>query len=150
MTAKKTDNMALYLFHQGTNFHAYDYLGVHKTETGYVFRVWAPHAKEIFVVGDFNGWMDTNPMTCISEEGVWEATIDESMFGEGTKYKFLVRSQAGDVYKADPYAFYAEKAPATASVYYDISGYSWSDKKWLESRKKKMIEPKYETPVNIY
>lgn len=150
MTAKKNDNMALYLFHQGTNFHAYDYLGVHKTETGYVFRVWAPHAKEIFVVGDFNGWMDTNPMTCISEEGVWEATIDGSMFGEGTKYKFLVRSQSGDVYKADPYAFYAEKAPATASVYYDISGYSWSDKKWLDSRKKKMIEPKYETPVNIY
>ena len=75
MTAKKTDNMALYLFHQGTNFHAYDYLGVHKTETGYVFRVWAPDAKEIFVVGEFNGWMDTNPMTRISGEGVWDGAV---------------------------------------------------------------------------
>lgn len=150
MTAKKTDNMAVYLFHQGTNFQAYNYLGAHKTKNGMVFRTWAPNAEEVFVTGDFNGWSKDNPMTRISEEGVWEAFAEASRFGEDSKYKFIIQSAAGEVYKADPYAFYAEKAPATASVYCDISGYSWSDAKWLDARKKKMTEPKYETPLNIY
>ena len=150
MTAKKTDNMAVYLFHQGTNFQAYDYLGAHKTKNGMVFRTWAPNAKAVFVTGDFNGWSKDNPMTRISKEGVWEAVAEASRFGEDSKYKFIIQSAAGEVYKADPYAFYAEKAPATASVCYDISGYSWSDEKWLEARRKKMVEPTYETPLNIY
>lgn len=61
MTAKKTDNMAVYLFHQGTNFQAYDYLGAHKTENGVVFRTWAPHAENVYVTGDFNGWSKETP-----------------------------------------------------------------------------------------
>ena len=81
MTAKKTDNMAVYLFHQGTNFQAYDYLGAHKTKNGMVFRTWAPNAEAVFVTGDFNGWSKDNPMTRISKEGLWEAVVEASRFG---------------------------------------------------------------------
>lgn len=63
--------MALYLFHQGTNYRAYDYLGAHRAQDGFVFRVWAPHATEAFVVGDFNAWGESHPMTRISDGGVF-------------------------------------------------------------------------------
>jgi len=69
-------DLAHYFFHQGTNFNSYDYLGVHKVSVGYVFRVWAPNAHEIFVVGDFNSWERRNPMTRITEMGVWECLIE--------------------------------------------------------------------------
>lgn len=150
MAAKKKDNAAVYLFHQGTNTYAYEYLGAHITGKGTSFRVWAPHAKELFVTGDFNGWTTAHPMTRLSQEGVWEALLEPGTVKQGDKYKFIVRGEAGDIYKADPYAFYAEVAPATASVLWDIRGYTWTDEKWLAARKKKMVEPFYETPINIY
>ncbi len=154
MAVKKTADMAEYLFHEGTNFNAYEYMGVHKIrkgqKTGYVFRTWAPNAAELFLTGDFNGWTKSNPMEKITEQGIWETFLPEDVFGEGSKYKFIVNNYGRDVYKADPYAFYAEKPPATASVYCDISGYNWKDGRWMASRKKKMKEPEYSVPMNIY
>lgn len=152
--ANKTENLATYLFHEGTNFRAYEYLGVHKITDNsalkYVFRVWAPNADAVFLSGDFNFWSTDHPMKKITDEGIWEATLENDDFTDGSKYKFIVRNAGKDIYKADPYAFYAEKAPDTASVYFDISGYEWSDKSWLSERKKKVCEPNYNIPVNIY
>ena len=75
------NDMAPYLFHQGTNFEAHAYLGVHKTEGGYVFRVWAPHATAAFVVGDFNGWGECDPMVRATEGGVLSAWCQPSGLG---------------------------------------------------------------------
>ena len=108
----------LYLFHQGTNYHAYEMLGAHFTEQegkkGVRFAVWAPHAKSISVVGDFNGW-DTrvNAMfRCVDGE-IWTAFIEGLKPGE--LYKYAIEPQWGGphIMKADPYGFYAEKKPET-------------------------------------
>ena len=145
-----TGNPAVYYFHQGTNYESYRYMGAHP---GYkdgadcvVFRVWAPHAKEVSVVGDFNGWNpDANHMKKISEQGVWEAYIP------GIKrydtYKYCIVTPDGELrYKADPFAFHSETAPANASKYYDVSGYEWNDKAWQE----RYIHNIFRSPMNIY
>ena len=74
---KETRNtdLAAYLFHQGTNYRAQDYMGVHRTAGGYLFRLWAPAAVRVFVVGSFNRWEDTVPMTRTTEGGIWEAFV---------------------------------------------------------------------------
>ncbi|MBQ2308509.1 MAG: 1,4-alpha-glucan branching enzyme, partial [Clostridia bacterium] len=74
---KKMNDMAEYLFHQGTNYRAYEYLGAHKTDGGYVFRVWAPNADRIFLSGDFNNWGEDAPLERISEGGIWEITLGD-------------------------------------------------------------------------
>lgn len=147
-TKRDSNNLPLYLFHQGTNYNAYEYLGAHKTtinrQKGVMFRTWAPRAKSVSVVGDFNGW-DTskNVMTRISDGGVFE------LFIKGLKefdvYKFAVSSDGGTVFKADPYAFHAETPPKTASKIYDIDGYEWGDDEFIKNKK-----PPYDSPMNIY
>ncbi len=141
------DNLPLYLFHEGTNAKAYEYLGAHKSGRDSVtFRVWAPNAAAVYVAGDFNGWQsDKSPMQKISK-GVWECEI------KGVKqfdaYKYLIRAKDGrEFYKADPYAFHAETRPGTASKYYGDLNFKWSDGSWLKKRKEKNI---YSSPVNIY
>ena len=67
---ERKNDMAPYLFHQGTNYYAYEYLGVHREDSRYVFRVWAPNADAIFLVGDFNGWSEDMPMTRLSDGGI--------------------------------------------------------------------------------
>ena len=148
---RNQSDLAAYLFHQGTNYQSYDYFGVHPVEGGFVFRVWAPNAYEVFVVGDFNHWCDSDPLTRISDGGVFEGMITSDRFGEGSLYKFKLKTPHGDRYKADPYAFYAELKPETASICYDISKYQWRDAGWLAHRAKTM-SPKtiYEQPLNIY
>ena len=152
MAEKKKGNMAAYLFHEGTNFRAYEYVGVHKNkdEDGFTFRVWAPCADEVFLAGDFNGWGYENPMRRITDDGLWETKLEGGSFGAFSKYKFIIRHAGCDVYKADPYAFFCERPPATASVYYDISGFPWNDEGWLKYRKEGFIEPEYPVPLNIY
>lgn len=124
---------------------AYEYMGCHKTDGGHVFRVWAPNAKSVSLVGDFNGWdIGAHVMHC--ENGIW------SLFIEGLKqydnYKFAITDQNGKtVMKADPYAFHAETAPGTASKVYDIEGFPWTDGEW---KKKKEATNIYDSPVNIY
>ncbi len=124
---------------------AHELLGCHREGDGFVFRVWAPNAAAVSLVGDFNGWtVGATPMQC--ENGIW------SVFTEGLKiydnYKFAITAGDGKTtLKADPFAFHAETAPATASKVYDIAGYDWQDAEWLAGRREKNI---YESPVNIY
>ena len=142
----------LYLFHQGTNYHAYEMLGAHFVERdgkkGVRFAVWAPHAKSISVVGDFNEW-DTrvNPMTRGRDGEIWEVFIPD--IEEGAVYKYAIEPQWGGprIMKADPYGFYAEKKPNTASRVYDLSKYEWKDGDWFEKKKK---ESSYERPMLTY
>ncbi|MBR2311738.1 MAG: 1,4-alpha-glucan branching protein GlgB [Clostridia bacterium] len=144
------NDLAPYLFHQGTNFKAHDYLGVHKTEGGYVFRVWAPHAVAAFVVGDFNGWGESDPMVRATEGGVFECVVSTERFGQGCLYKFKMKTPHGDVYKADPYGTYAGQYPETASIYFDIDGYKWRDAGWLRYRRREAKKPIVSRPLNIY
>lgn len=145
------NNEQLYLFHQGTYYCAYEYLGAHPFEengkTGYIFRTWAPNASKINVVGDFNLWDNTkNPMKKISEGGVWEAKIYGAK--QFDKYKFEIFDKNNYArLKADPYAFMNETNGKTASIVYDIEGYKWNDKGYIEYRNSKN---NYESPMNIY
>jgi len=131
----------LYLYHQGTNCHAYEMLGAHLMQkdgkAGVRFSVWAPHAKSVSVVGDFNNWdTECSRMEKIDDGEIW------CLFIEGLKvesiYKYAIKPQEGvpHILKADPYGFYAEKKPQTASKVYDISKYEWHDSAWYEEKKK--------------
>ena len=141
------NDFPLYVFHQGKNFKAQEFLGAHKVEDGkYVFRVWAPNAESVFVTGTFNGWSeDASPMYRLNDGGVWEAYID------GVKnfdaYKYIIYTQTGrKLYKADPYAIHAETRPGTASKIFE-GNYQWNDSAWLKKRKSSSV---YSSPVNIY
>ena len=149
MLVAKVNDMASYLFHQGTNYKAYDYLGVHVTEQGVVFRVWAPNAEKVFVVGDFNQWLEKAPMKMITRGGVWEAVLPTDAVKLGDKYKFKIYNGGRSVMKSDPYGIEAELPPATATVISDIDGYVWRDEGWLTHRKKKAGKFVNE-PINIY
>ncbi|MGN0967988.1 MAG: 1,4-alpha-glucan branching protein GlgB [Oscillospiraceae bacterium] len=115
-------------------------------QEGYLFRVWAPHARQVALMGDFNGWDSSAlPMERVPD-GVWE------LFVPGLKqydaYKYAIHTQDGRVLaKADPYAFHAETRPGTASKCYDLSGYAWGDKPWLTWRARHLV---YDSPLNIY
>ncbi len=147
-TVKKQDNLPLYLFHQGTNYSAYDYMGAHfirvNGKAGVVFRVWAPNAEQVSVVGDFNGWDENkNVMQRISDGGVFETFI------YGLKdfdcYKYAIKHAGKTVLKADPYAFHAETPAGTASKIYNLDGYKWGDQEFLINK-----TAPYDKPMNIY
>ena len=147
----QSDNsLAPYLFHQGTNFESYRYLGCNKEPNGEtVFRVWAPNADSVYVVGDFNNWDESCPMTRITERGVWECTVNIPD-GERIKYKYKIKRGYRDIYKADPYAFYSGTMLETASYVYSLPAFKWSDGDWLAYRKKVMQNGDYPLPMNIY
>lgn len=146
---KKTNNSSdipVYLFKQGRNCRAYDFFGAHFTENGVVFRVWAPKARAVSVVGEFNMWNDeSHPMEKIAD-GIWEKEI------EGIKqydsYKFSVLAEDGvRRMKADPYAFHAETRPSNASKVFELKGFDWHDDEYLQGIYSRNI---YESPVNVY
>ena len=118
-----------YLFGQGTHYQIYDKLGAHpktyRGKKGMYFAVWAPHAKAVSVVGDFNGWDPSKaPMKPLADSGIFERFIPG--LGTGKLYKYAIQTQKNEwILKADPYAFSAELRPGTASVTADISGFSW-------------------------
>ena len=150
---KKQNNPAdlpIYLFKQGNNFEAYRFFGAHFDcrggDEGVVFRVWAPHAKAVSVVGDFNSWVPgSHPMAKL-DEGVWEAFIPG--IREYDVYKFCLTTRQDELlFKADPYAFHAETRPSNASKVYRLEGYEWNDGEW-EARQKKR-DP-LTAPMNIY
>lgn len=145
--SEKSGDLAKYLFFEGTNYQTYDYLGVHRAENGFCFRVWAPNAQQVFLCGDFNGWGDSCPME--NTDGVWEYTLAADRFGIGSRYKYRIRRGGRDIFKADPYGFFAECPPATASVYFDIEGFEWRDAAWLERRRAGGADF-YARPMNIY
>ena len=152
MDVQKTkDQLAEYLFHQGTNYRSYAYLGAHRLRGGgYVFRVWAPNADAVFLTGDFNGWGDDTPMEK-QPGGVWTASLPEARFGEGGKYKFLIERSGVRRYKADPYAFCSETGDKTASVCCTLDGYEWRDGAYMESRRNRAEDDAMPPlPVNIY
>ncbi len=137
----------LYLYNEGTNFQSYTLLGAHKIKTGWRFAVWAPNARAVALAGDFNGWTgDGYPLVKIGTTGVWYGCFDD--ITEGTLYKYAITDAGGKtVLKADPFAFYSELRPNTASVVRDIPAYSWTDNAWLKNREK---TPIYDKPMNIY
>ena len=144
-------DLPIYLFKQGNNCEAYRYFGAHietrAGESGVVFRVWAPHATAISVVGDFNSWKPgSHPMRKVDNDSVWELFIPGMK--EYDVYKYCVTTRAGDlVYKADPYAFHAETRPSNGSKVYDLSGFAWHDEAWQEAQKKADV---INGPMNIY
>ena len=144
-------DLPVYLFKQGNNCEAYRYFGAHLEtragEPGVVFRVWAPHAVAISVVGDFNSWKPgSHPMHKVDGDSVWELFIPGMK--EFDVYKYCVTTRAGDlVYKADPYAFHAETRPSNGSKVYDISGFAWHDEAWQAAQKKADV---INGPMNIY
>ncbi len=142
------NNIPLFLFHQGTNAKAYQYLGSHKDNNGsVVFRTWAPHALSVSVVGDFNNWdRAASPMTKISDGGVWECTIKNVSKFDIYKYSIETADHTY-VQKIDPYAYHYETRPNMASRYYDIDGYKWSDGEWMNSPER---ANHYSMPMNIY
>ncbi len=143
-------SVPVFLFHQGTNAKAYEFMGAHRVADtkSVVFRVWAPHAASVSVVGDFNQWNETaNPMERISSDGIWEAEVPTGI-KEFSTYKYCIRTTGGaTLMKADPYGFHTETRPGTASKFYELEGYGWEDQDWLAERKANVI---YNEPVNIY
>ena len=130
---------AIYLFNQGDNYRSYQMLGSHlvnfQGENGVSFAVWAPHAKSVSVVGDFNHWDGTvHVMSKCGSSGIWQIFI--SGMTEHTVYKYQITTAYGKIIlKADPYAFCAELRPNTASKVYSLENYAWNDDTWLEQRK---------------
>ena len=151
----KEDNVPVYLFHQGTNFQVYQFMGAHKlqdNENGksvFVFRVWAPNAKEVSVVGDFNNWDGScNPMKRISGQGVYETEIE---LDELQLYKYQIKTYNNKIlYKSDPYAFYSQTNTKSASIAYNLDDkFEWGDAAWIKQRENVRYSP-YERPMNIY
>lgn len=142
------DEKAMYLFNRGINYESYRMLGAHRMEdgSGYRFAVWAPNAKSVSVVCDSNGWnRAAAPMTFHESAGIWECYLPQVVTGEN--YKYSIETRSGEILlKADPYAFWSEVRPDTASVTVDLS-YTWKDKKWMADREE---TPLYDKPVNIY
>lgn len=139
------DEMQSYLFHQGNCAYAYQFMGAHPIRGGYSFAVWAPNARAVSVVGDFNDW-DHNRNPMVNHDGVWETQI--SGVKQFASYKYAICGPQGNWFmKADPYAFHAETRPNTASKTYDITAYRWKDKKWMAQRAQ--FDP-YHNPVTIY
>ena len=140
-----------YLFGQGTHYKIFEKLGAHpktyKGKAGMYFAVWAPHAKAVGVVGDFNGWdPDAAPMSPLADSGIYEAFIPG--VGLGELYKFAITTQEGMIlFKADPYAVHSEFRPGTASITEDINGFKWDDAAWMETRKK--ADP-VKSPMAVY
>ena len=139
------------LFNYGENLRAYEYFGAHKAvrkdKQGVLFRVWAPHAMSVSVVGDFNDWnKNSNHMKNRNDDGIWELFIEG--IGQLELYKYCIETPWFEkILKSDPYAFYAEKRPDNASLIYDIEGYKWHDSEWLDRRAKTDLT---KAPVNIY
>src|SRR3984957_8775277 len=145
----------IYLFREGTHVRAYEKLGAHPVSTpsasgeqGTHFGVWAPNAAAVSVVGDFNGW---NPSSHFLEpradsSGIWEGFISGVKPGSVYKYHIVSRHAGYSVDKADPFAFFAEVPPRTASVVWDLS-YEWGDEEWMKTRARKNA---LDAPMSIY
>lgn len=143
---KSMDNRIVEDYLQGASLNAYDFFGAHLTrewdQDGARFSVYAPHASQVSLVGSFNDWQGTDMQR--TPEGVW------SLFVQGVRemdlYKYRITTADGETYdRADPFAFYSERRPNTASMVFDIDGFPWEDQAWMNSREKN-----YTKPMNVY
>ena len=144
-------DLDLHLFNEGTHLRLGDRLGAHPGEVdgtaGVHFSVWAPNAASVAVIGDFNGWHhDQHPMSARGVSGIWELFVPD--VGQGTTYKFHIRSRHGDtrVDKADPFAVHTETPPLTGSKVWDLS-YEWGDHEWMATREQRQ---RLDRPMSIY
>ena len=144
----------MYLFGAGVHYDMYMKLGAHPCKKGrwqgVNFAVWAPNAKRVWVIGSFNDWNETShEMKRLEPNGIYELFISNVKIGD--MYKYLIETQDGrKLYKADPYANYAELRPGTASKVADISKLKWSDEKWMEARAAHKDDEVYRQPMSIY
>lgn len=150
-------SMASYLFHQGTNFYSYDFLGcsVESIDGGYcyTFRTWAPGALSVGLISDFSGWDREIPFTRITEKGIWELKYTSDRSLELMAYKFRITSKSGTVNKGDPYAVYSRGSDDGASVIFTAKEFRWGDKRWLSHRKNTVThngKSYIPAPINIY
>jgi len=141
-----------YLFHNGSHYNAYKFMGAHliteKRKRGVRFTTWAPNAKAINVVGDFNNWevLEEYSLERITKSGLWSSFIPSMK--EGQVYKYAITTEQNKIIlKSDPYSIYSELRPNTASIITRDLKYRWKDRKWINSRNKTDI---YKSPVNIY
>ena len=154
-TAAKEDfrigELDQYLFSMGTHYDIYKKMGAHEAvmngKKGVYFAVWAPNATTVSVIGEFNGWREeANPMTRLEPSGIYEGFVVGAKVG--MLYKFFIKTKDGrGLYKADPFANYAEQRPGTASRITDITKLRWSDAAWMEARKQRDNDS---LPVSIY
>ena len=141
----------LHLIGEGSHYNIYEKLGAHRMEIngikGVHFAVWAPNARRVSVIGDFNRWDGRrHPMRVLGSSGIWEIFIPG--LEEGEIYKFQIRSKSKHIFeKADPYAFYAETRPKSASIVYNIDKHQWNDSTWMKKRSRKNW---LESPVSLY
>ena len=144
----KSKEMPVYLFHQGTNAHAWELLGAHRQLNGKTsFCIWAPHAAAVSVVGDFNGWdAEAHPMTRLNDQGLWGVTVEETHDYDCYKYR-IITGDGRTLYKADPFAYHTQTPPENASKVYRLGGYRWHDADWMTKRAGKDARS---LPVNIY
>ncbi|KRT34733.1 1,4-alpha-glucan branching protein GlgB [Acetomicrobium hydrogeniformans] len=146
-TSPFTD-MDIYLFKEGNHFRLYEKLGAHICNGGVRFAIWAPNAKSVSVIGEFNNWdKKAHPLSPRQDEtGIWEGFIEG--IDSGTLYKYHIVSNYNnyEVDKGDPYAFYWERPPKTASIVWDLN-YEWKDEKWMKERAKRNS---FKSPMSIY
>lgn len=141
----------LYLIGEGSHYKNYEKLGSHVMEIngikGVHFAVWAPNAKRVSIVGDFNNWDGRrHQIRVLGSSGIWELFIPG--LNEGEIYKFEIKSQSGDIFlKADPYAFFFEVRPKSASIVYNVNQYKWNDSEWMGMRSKANW---FESPISVY
>lgn len=140
-----------YLFSEGTHYEIYKKLGAHPCESdgrkGVYFAVYAPNARQVFVIGDFNDWKEwETPLRKLGPGGIWATFVEGA--NEYQCYKFFIEAADGQtLYKADPFANYAEKRPATASIIYNLEGFNWTDENWIKNREEKDM---FKEPLAIY
>jgi 1,4-alpha-glucan branching enzyme len=144
-------NFDLHLFGQGKHHELYEWMGAHPTTlegvSGTLFAIWAPNARRVSVVGDFNSWDERTAPMRLRPGGVWELFLPG--VGPGALYKYAILSWNGNyrVLKADPYAFAAELRPGTASRVWDLGGYQWQDAAWMGQRRER--DP-LDGPICVY
>lgn len=151
-TSLYLSNDDLYLLASGEWYKSYEKMGAHPAKgadgvSGYHFAVWAPEVASVHVIGDFNGWDEqATPLAQTKTGGVWQGFVPGVT--EGQLYKFLIQTKDGEkLYKADPYAFFAEHVPGTASRTYDLAGYKWGDAAYMKKRSGRNM---MKEPLNIF
>ena len=143
-----------YLFAEGKHYDVYEKFGAHPMTIdgvkGTYFAVWAPHARRVSVVGDFNMWDGAlNPMQMMQTSGIYELFIPD--VARGAVYKYQILTRDGEIlYKADPYGNQCQVRPDNANVVADLTGYKWKDTDWIENRKQQTRETELKKPMAIY